>query len=565
MRLRFFAVPLLAFAAGAADAAVVVDLSYVDANGPAYQRFRTWVNQAVAGSPGYAFSATDAAYAYRISGGNQYCQLAVQMVEAQVATAEAEIAAARRPAVAADSYLEVGDYIRDLSITYDWCAAFTTPAQRTRWAAYAQQAVWNVWNYQQASWGGRAFPWSGWSVSDPGNNYHYSFLEATMYWSLASNNATWRTFLETQKFPQLVAYFAALPGGGSAEGTAYGLSHRRLFELYRIWRDNTGTNLGTQSAHLEDSVDWWMHATVPTMDAVAPIGDQARVSYPEMYDYHRNLVLQARVQTGDAARRARAGWWLGAISVPQMTSGFNFRHDLLSAAPGGSTAPTATWYHATGTGALFARTDWTPSAMWMSFMAGPYNQSHAHQDQGSFNLFFAGDFQAVTENVWSHSGIEQGSEVHNLVRFVQNGTTVRQRTGTTSSMTVTPVAGGVSVDANLTPAFGTNAAVTNWRRQLVFANRLLTVHDTFAMGAGVQAVFQVNVPVAPVVNGRTATAGALAMRVLQPADATITVLDWRTVDASEYNSGYRLDVRGSGNEFVVELGQAGLLFANGFE
>lgn len=181
MRLRFFAVPLLAFAAGAADAAVVVDLSYVDANGPAYQRFRTWVNQAVAGSPGYAFSATDAAYAYRISGGNQYCQLAVQMVEAQVATAEAEIAAARRPAVAADSYLEVGDYIRDLSITYDWCAAFTTPAQRTRWAAYAQQAVWNVWNYQQASWGGRAFPWSGWSVSDPGNNYHYSFLEATMY------------------------------------------------------------------------------------------------------------------------------------------------------------------------------------------------------------------------------------------------------------------------------------------------------------------------------------------------------------------------------------------------
>lgn len=565
MRLRFFAVPLFAFAAGAADAAVVVDLSYVDANGPAYQRFRTWVNQAVAGSPGYAFSATDAAYAYRISGGNQYCQLAVQMVEAQVATAEAEIAAARRPAVAADSYLEVGDYIRDLSITYDWCAAFTTPAQRTRWAAYAQQAVWNVWNYQQASWGGRAFPWSGWSVSDPGNNYHYSFLEATMYWSLASNNATWRTFLETQKFPQLVAYFAALPGGGSAEGTAYGLSHRRLFELYRIWRDNTGTNLGTQSAHLEDSVDWWMHATVPTMDAVAPIGDQARVSYPEMYDYHRNLVLQARVQTGDAARRARAGWWLGAISVPQMTSGFNFRHDLLSTAPGGSTAPTATWYHATGTGALFARTDWTPSAMWMSFMAGPYNQSHAHQDQGSFNLFFAGDFQAVTENVWSHSGIEQGPEVHNLVRFVQNGTTVRQRTGTTSSMTVTPVAGGVSVDANLTPAFGTNAAVTNWRRQLVFANRLLTVHDTFAMGAGVQAVFQVNVPVAPVVNGRTATAGALVMRVLQPADATITVLDWRTVDASEYNSGYRLDVRGSGNEFVVELGQAGLLFANGFE
>jgi len=565
MRNKRLAFVLLAAASGTAQAAINIDLSYVNTSGAAYQRFRTWVDQAVAGNPGYAFSATDAAYAFRISGGNQYCQLAVQMVEADVVAAEGEIAANRRPAVAADSYLEVGDYIRDLSITYDWCAAFTTPAQRTRWANYAQQAVWNVWNYNQASWGGRAFPWSGWSVTDPGNNYHYSFLEATMFWSLASNNATWRTFLETQKFPPLVTYFSALPGGGSAEGTAYGLSHRRLFELYRIWRDNTGTNLATQSAHLEDSVDWWLHATVPTRDAVAPIGDQARVSYPEMYDYHRNLMLQARAQTSDAARRARAGWWLGNISIPQMTSGFNFRHDLLSTAPGGATAPTATWYHATGTGSLFARTDWSTTAMWISFMAGPYVQSHAHQDQGSFNLFFAGDFQAVTENVWSHSGIQQGSEVHNLVRFVQGGNTVRQVEGTRSSMTVTPVAGGVSVDANLTPAFNGSAAVTNWRRQLTFANRQLVVHDTFATAAGVQAIFQVNVPVPPVVNGRNATAGALTMHVTQPADATITVLDWHGVDAGEYNSGYRLDVRGTGSQFVVEFGEVGQLFANGFE
>ncbi|HET7842859.1 MAG TPA: heparinase II/III family protein [Xanthomonadales bacterium] len=564
MRTRLCALLALALS-GTAESAIVVDLSYVNPTGPAYTRFRNWVDQAVAGNPGYAFSATDAAYAYRISGGNQYCQLAVQMVEADVVAAEAEIAAGRRPPVSYDSYLEVGQYIRDLSITYDWCAAFTTAAQRTRWANYAQQAVWNVWNYNQATWGGTAFPWSGWSVNDPGNNYHYSFLEATMYWSLASNNSTWRTFLEQQKLPPLVAYFAALPGGGSAEGTAYGLSHARLFELYRVWRDNTGTNLAAQSAHLEDSIDWWVHATVPTLDAVAPIGDQARVSYPEMYDYHRNLVLQARAMATDPARRARAGWWLASISVPQMASGFNFRNDLLSTASGGSAAPTATWYHATGTGGLFARTDWSPSAMWISFMAGPYNQSHAHQDQGSFNLFFDGEFRAVTENVWSHSGLQQDTNAHNLVRFVQNGTTVRQFEGTTSTMTVTPVAGGISVDANLTSAFNGNAAVTNWRRQLMFANRKLTVHDTFATAPNVQAVFQVNVPVAPVVNGRNASAGPLSIRVLQPADATIAVLDWHAVDANEFNSGYRLDVRGTGSEFLVELGEAGLLFANGFE
>src|SRR5205085_2917204 len=105
MRSTCLAIALFAVACGTAHAAIVVDLSYVDTAGSAYQRFKGFVDQAVAGNPGYAFSATDAAYAYRIGGGNQYCQLAVSMVEADVAAAEAEIAAGRRPAVSYDSYL----------------------------------------------------------------------------------------------------------------------------------------------------------------------------------------------------------------------------------------------------------------------------------------------------------------------------------------------------------------------------------------------------------------------------------------------------------------------------
>jgi hypothetical protein len=91
------------------------------------------------------------------------------------------------------------------------------------------------------------------------------------------------------------------------------------------------------------------------------------------------------------------------------------------------------------------------------------------------------------------------------------------------------------------------------------------VHDTFAIGAGVQATFQVNTPVQPIVNGRSATAGSLVITVIEPADATLSVLDWRTLGSSEYRSGWRLDIRGSGNAFVVELGEAGSLFANGFD
>jgi hypothetical protein len=247
-----------------------------------------------------------------------------------------------------------------------------------------------------------------------------------------------------------------------------------------------------------------------------------------------------------------------------MTSGFNFRNDLLSPTTGG-TPPTALYHHASGPGHLFARSDWSRDAMWLAFVAGRYNQSHAHQDQGAFTLFMR-DFLAVTENVFTHSGIQQGAEVHNLVRFVSGGTTVRQREGTTSTMTVTPGAGGaLAVDANLTPSFAGNAAVTMWRRQLTFGNRQLRVRDTFTKGAGVEAIFQVNTPVRPVVNGRVARAGDLVISVVTPADATLSVVDWHAVDASEYNSGFRLDVRGSGSEFVVDFGGSDAVFSAGFE
>lgn len=548
----------------AAQAAVATDLGYVDTASSRFMRFKGFVDQALAGSPGYEFKAIDAVYAWRLTNNAAYCNLAVQKVEAQVAAAEAEIAAGRRAPVAADSYLEVGPMIRDVAITYDWCAAFTTSAQRSRWAAYAEQAVWNVWNPSQARWGNTTFAWSGWSINDPGNNYHFSFLEATMYWALASNSATWRNFLEQQKFPALRQYYANLPGGGSGEGTGYGLAQGRLFEIYRIWRDGTGMDLSATNTHLDDTVDYWIHATVPTLDRVAPIGDQSRVSYPEIWDYHRNVVLQARAMAHDAGRRARAQWWLSSISVPQMTSGFNFRNDLLSPA-GGGTPPTALYHHATGPGHLFARSDWTPNAMWLSFVAGRYDQSHAHKDQGAFTLF-QGDFLAVTENVFSRSGIQQGSEVHNLVRFVSNGQTVPQREGTTSTMSVTQTApGALYVDANLTPAFAGNPAVTNWRRELTFANKQLRVRDTFAKGAGVEAIFQVNTPVQPQVNGRTAKAGNLTITVVSPADAVLSVLDWRTVNASEFTRGYRLDVRGGGSEFVVDFSAADDVFSAGFE
>ena len=551
--------------ATALSADIGLSLAYVDMGGPAYVRFKAFVDQAVAGSPGYAFSATDAVYMYRLSGQAQYATLAIAWVEDQVTAAEAEIALGNRPAIAGDSYLDVGPMLRDVALVYDWCYPLLTVAQRGRWEAYADQAVWNVWNYNNASWGGNPFPWSGWSVDNPGNNYHYSFLQATMYWAFAADRQSWIDFLANVKLPAVVAYYQGIPGGGSREGTGYGVALGRLFELYRLWKDSTPAHvdLGAQSTHLADTLDYWIHATVPTLDRYAPVGDLSRESYPWLYDYHRHLVLEARTLAPTASPvTARASWWLHQIAVDEMTSEFNFRDDLL---PAGTTQtqPAALFHHATGTGVLFARRSWTPDAPWLSFMAGPYVESHAHQDQGAFNLF-RDDWLAVTENIFTHSGIQQGTDVHNTLRF-ENGATTIPQNESTSSMTVNDSGGTLHVVANLTPAYASSGVVNSWQRTLDFDALGLTVSDVWSAAGGVSAVFQINVPGLPSISGGVATAGALRIRTLVPANPALSVVDWHSVDATEFNSGYKVEIRGGAGSYVVRLELMDGLFADGFE
>jgi hypothetical protein len=535
---------------------IPLDLDYVDRTSPAFARFKRWVDSAVAGEPDYGFSAYDAAWLYRLDPHKPYCDLAVTMTEREVADAEAAIAHGDAPEIAGDSYLDVGPRIAALSMTLDTCKKQIDDAQRKRWSAYAEQAVWNVWHNLRAHWGERPRPWTGWSTDNPGNNYYYSFVEATLYWALASGDNDWMRFLYDEKMPPLQAYFATLPGGGSLEGTGYGAAHMRLFAIYRLWRDATGDDIANANPHADDSIAYWVHATVPTMDRFAPIGDQSRSSIPEIYDYHRRLVLEARALSKNAKTQALASWWLHRIPIAQMGSGFNTLHDLLPAGDADAHAPTTLFHHAEGTGHLFVRSGWDQDALWLAFVAGPFNESHAHEEQGGFTLF-ARDWLTVTENIWTHSGIQQGTETQNVLRFERDAADkriVHQRRPSTSRMTVTPGAdGALHVDAELTDAYGDDSPVRHWTRALDFAKRRLQVEDRFSADPGIRAVFQLNVPVEPTIDGQTATAGRLRVRVIAPAKASLTKHDWRSVDSEEFRSGWRLDIAGGTEAYVVEL------------
>jgi hypothetical protein len=552
-------------AACPAGASLRSNIAYVDKKSRTFERFRQWVDNSMKAKDD-SLSPSDAVLLASVDpnakSARTYCEAAIAVVDARVGEDEAAIESGRAPSLAHDSYLEVGPKIADLSETFAHCSAWMTEDQRKRWSSLADQAVWNIWNYRSAHWGDMKLPWTGWSVANPANNYHYSFLEATMEWALASGNPHWLTELCTKLLPAVVAEFSRIPGGGSLEGTAYGTAQMRLFSLYQTWLDSTGVDLAAENRHAADAIAYWVHATVPTLDRFAPIGDQSRVSVPDLYDYQRRLVLEARNLTHDTAAKGMASWWLTNISIKEMTNGANFRYDLLPALDHDEKVkpPVALTYFASGAGNLFARSAWSRDAMWLAFVAGNYTESHAHQEQGAFTLF-QGDWLAVTENIWTHSGIQQGTETNNVLRFVRHGTTVPQHAPSRALLTITaddPTHGAVAASADLSPVYARGSGVHTWKRDIVFADRRLKVTDAFLVDDGTHAIFQVNVPKKPVVGTDGIRSGSLLIHVVEPKDAQISIVEWplkNSGDDKEFLSGWRVDIEGGpGNGgFVVEM------------
>ncbi|MFC6345460.1 hypothetical protein ACFP8W_25975, partial [Nocardioides hankookensis] len=201
------------------------------------------VDRALAGDPDYGYGAADAVVQYARTHQAKYLDSAIADVDRRVADADRAIAQGEAPEIAGDSYLEVGPDLEELALAYDWGFSRLTPGQRRRWRTYGGQALSNLWSPQLATWGrapAGSFAWSGWSINNPGNNYNFSFIQATQLWSLATGDRAWMRFLQTYKFPLLTDYYEQLDGGGSREGTGYGTAQTRLWANARTWREATG-------------------------------------------------------------------------------------------------------------------------------------------------------------------------------------------------------------------------------------------------------------------------------------------------------------------------------------
>ncbi|HRC55143.1 MAG TPA: hypothetical protein PKU97_04425 [Kofleriaceae bacterium] len=523
---------------------------------PAAVRFKALADRWTSGTNIYGFSAWYAALLGQLTGDAKYCTKAVSTVDAYVKSEEALISAGSAPAAARDSYLEIGDLVGDVLLVYDWCYPSTSSDQRKRWLSFSEQAVWNVWHPEEAKWGGRVMKWSGWSIDNPSNNYYYSFLRATMLLGLAAHGESggkedWLAFVRDGKIlGQLVPTFESdLQGGGSREGTGYGVAMHRLWELYDLWQGSTGEDLSTRSGHAKSSMLTFIHQIVPTLDRVAPTGDHSRDATGELFDYHRNYLIELAYLFRSDPVAKRALYLANNSSVPRMAQPFMYIYDFLYDSDLVAEPLTAlnTTHYAPGIGSFYARSDWSKTATWINLLGGPYTESHAHQDQGSL-LFFKEEWLAYDANIESTSGLAQEVEAHNLVRFVKGSTTVEQRNGESRVLAVHRGNGWAHAAVDAKPVYA-DAAVQKVEREVVFLHPdCAIVFDRTSSAAGTSQVWQLNSPFAPATvantNGMeeafTGSKHALHLRrVLPAAGATRSTV---SLAGGDFTAGHRLQL-----------------------
>jgi hypothetical protein len=320
----------------------------------------------------------------------------------------------------------------------------------------------------------------------------------------------------------------------------------------------------------------FIHQVVPTLDRIAPTGDQSRDSTAAFFDYHRSYLqdLIALYPNDPVAPRAQA--LLANSSLPQMSQGFMYVSDFLYANK--NVAATTldglgTAYYAPGIGEVYARSGWDTHATWINLIAGPYTQTHAHQDQGSLMIYKDGwlAYDAVVE---SHSGLTQETTAHSVIRIVDGGNTVEQQadynlTGPDAKVVALHRGTGyLHVAADLTGAYGKSSVVQQVQREIVYLEpSTVVVYDRVATKVGGQVVFQLVSPVAPptptgTTHTFTTTTTATTIGhtltledVITPPSTAPSIFDFKKSD-SDFSAGFRFDetaAAGNNNRFLHVL------------
>jgi hypothetical protein len=230
------------------------------------------------------------------------------------------------------------------------------------------------------------------------SNYYWGYLTTLSFAGLAAagDGAAADRWLEQARSELservLPTFRDQLPGGGWPEGWQYGeYTTLEIALVAKAWSTGAGVDVLSQLRWLGENVTHHAHALLPDEKSVYDGGTWGE--HPARPSGLALAGISIALEGRDEPTVARARW-LMANALPPLQREQAWV-GLLAEREGvelRSPREGATSLHMPGQGLTFVRSDWSSSAVWASFQAGPrLAEDHQDADQGHFELFRGAD------------------------------------------------------------------------------------------------------------------------------------------------------------------------------
>jgi hypothetical protein len=274
------------------------------------------------------------------------------------------------------------------ALGYDWLRGTPGMTPELRARVLERLGEWLAWYSQK-----------GYLKDKPTANYYWGYLTALSFAGIsfageAPAADAWITQARRELEQHVLPTFQAdLKGGGWPEGWQYGeYTAAEVALVAQVFRANALLDVPAKMPWLADNVAHHLHALLPDEQSVYDGG-----TWGEHPAKPSALALSAAsiALEGIDDPHASEARFLIAHSLPRLSREQAFiglLSDRTEAPLRDPRKTAATSLHLVGQGLSFMRSDWTKSAVWASFQAGPWlTPDHQDKDQGHFELWRGSD------------------------------------------------------------------------------------------------------------------------------------------------------------------------------
>jgi hypothetical protein len=273
------------------------------------------------------------------------------------------------------------------ALAYDWLRGAPGMTDSVRERIRRRLSQWIAWYGEH-----------GYLRDQPFANYYWGYLTTLSFAGLAAAGDAaeadaWLKAAQGELSTRVLPAFRdRLRGGGWPEGWQYGEYTTLEIALVSRAFGMAGVDIVKKVPWLGQTVTHHVHALLP--DGKSVYGGGTWGERPSKPSALGMAALSIALEGVDETRAAEARW-MNAHALPQLTREQAWV-GLLADRPGGvERSPRDAQQlslHLPGQGLSFARSDWSPAAVWVSFQAGPpLTEDHQDADQGHFELVRGSD------------------------------------------------------------------------------------------------------------------------------------------------------------------------------